>query len=245
MKKSKKKIVFDLGFFNGQDSLNYINKGYKVIAVEANPFLFKKYKKKYLKHIKSKDLIIINRIFSKNPKAVFYYNPYEIFRGSVDKNLATNTKFSPKMYDLKFKKKVIAVKLPLTNLLKLVKEYGSPYYIKFDMDGVEEDLMEDLFKLKKKPKYLSVEFPKDFANYNFKNLKKLKYKKFLFVNQIYNTSNDSYFSFVNSSGDFGHHLKQKFYSFSKAKKIYKIFRKLRDIDQRNLSPGWLDLHVAL
>ena len=120
MTKSKKKIVFDLGFFNGQDSINYINKGYKVIAVEANSFLCKKYKKKYLKHIKSKDLIIINRIFSKNPNAIFYYNPHEIFRGSVDKNLATNTKFSPEMYDLKFKKKVIAVKLPLTNLLKFL-----------------------------------------------------------------------------------------------------------------------------
>lgn len=241
----RKKLIFDLGFFNGQDSLNYIKKGYKVVAIEANPILYKRYKKKLSKYINSKKLILLNKIFSNSrEKDYFYYNPNEIFRGSIKKKLASPIGFSKKMFGINFKKKIIKCQLPCIDLPELVKEYGMPYYIKFDMDGVEETLINGLFELKKKPKYLSVEFDKGHSSYFLKSLKMMKYKKFLFVNQIYNISNDSYFSFINSSGDFGPYLNQKYYSFSKAQKIYKMFRKLRDIDQRNLSPGWLDLHVA-
>lgn len=241
----RKKLIFDLGFFNGQDSLNYIKKGYKVVAVEANPILYRKYKKKLSSYIRSKKLILLNKIFlNSRERDYFYYNPYEIFRGSVKKKLASSKGFSKKMFNISFKKKIIKCQLPCIDLPGLVKEYGMPYYIKFDMDGVEKSLIDGLFELKKKPKYLSVEFDKGHSSYFLKSIKKMKYKKFLFVNQIYNKSNDSYFSFINSSGDFGPHLNQKYYSFSKAQKIYKMFRKLRDIDQRNLSPGWLDLHVA-
>jgi FkbM family methyltransferase len=239
-----KKIVFDLGFFNGQDTLNYIKKGYRVVAVEANPVLYERNKKKFSKYIVSKKLIFLNKIFSKSDNSdYFYYNPYEIFRGSVKKKLASPKGFSKKMFNLNFKKKIVKCKLPTVNLQKLVNEYGTPYYIKFDMDGVEKAFIESLFELTP-PQHLSVEFDKDHSSYFLNSLKKMGYKKFLFVNQIYNTSKDSFFSFVNSSGDFGPYLKQKYYSFSKAKKIYKMYRNLRDIDQRNLSPGWLDLHVT-
>ena len=49
-----KNLVFDLGLFNGNDTLNYIKKGYRVVALEANPILFKKYKRKFKKYQKKK-----------------------------------------------------------------------------------------------------------------------------------------------------------------------------------------------
>ena len=42
------------------------------------------------------------------------------------------------MFNTSFKKRVIKCQLPCIDLPELVKKYGMPYYIKFDMDGVEK-----------------------------------------------------------------------------------------------------------
>jgi len=189
-----KNLIFDLGFFNGEDSLNYIKKGFRVVAVEANPILYEKYKRKFKKYIDSKTLVLINKIFTNSPKdRYFFYNPNELFRGSVKKRLACSVGFSKKMFNIIYPKKIVKCKLSTINLKKLVNEYGTPYYIKFDMDGVEKDFINNFLKLRSFPKHVSVEFDKVHSNSFLKMFKKVGYKKFLFVNQIYNTSNDSFF----------------------------------------------------
>jgi len=56
-----KKLIFDIGMFDGDDTRYYLNKGYKVLAVEANTVLVKRAKEiLFNEHINNGDLTILN-----------------------------------------------------------------------------------------------------------------------------------------------------------------------------------------
>ena len=42
MNSNLKKLIYDIGMFDGADTRYYLNKGYKVLAVEANPIVVKR-----------------------------------------------------------------------------------------------------------------------------------------------------------------------------------------------------------
>ena len=42
MNSNLNKLIFDIGMFDGADTRYYLNKGYKVLAVEANTVLVKR-----------------------------------------------------------------------------------------------------------------------------------------------------------------------------------------------------------
>lgn len=49
--KTNTRIVFDVGMNNGDDSAYYLSKGYRVIAVEANPALVEKARIRFAREI--------------------------------------------------------------------------------------------------------------------------------------------------------------------------------------------------
>ena len=61
MNSNLKKLIFDIGMFDGADTRYYLNKGYKVLAVEANTVLVKRAKEiLFNEHINNGDLTILN-----------------------------------------------------------------------------------------------------------------------------------------------------------------------------------------
>src|ERR1700721_267311 len=71
----EKKLVFDIGMHIGQDSINYLKEGFKVIAVEANPVLTERNAGKFKKYIDDGSLIMLNvGISDKEGVLPFYIN---------------------------------------------------------------------------------------------------------------------------------------------------------------------------
>jgi len=216
-------LIFDLGFHLGCDSKYYISKGYQIIAVEANPNLCSSWNH-------NNNLILLNKAISEtsynNNEVSFFIRKDNLDWSSCNKKLAEQQ--NGKSEECKVK---------TITLIDLIHEYGTPYYIKTDVEGCDLTVAEQLSWLEEKPKYVSFELNKvDYFDI-FYYLKKAGYTKFQLRNQ---ENNDKY-----CSGYFGEYLpKDKWVDFDEALSRYLKFRELRILDRENLSMGWLDIHAS-
>jgi GDP-mannose 4,6-dehydratase len=71
-------LIYDIGMHNGNDTAYYLYKGYRVIAIEANPVLVERAKKRFADEINNNRLTILNVGISDKPgTARFYVNNAE------------------------------------------------------------------------------------------------------------------------------------------------------------------------
>lgn len=222
----KKNIIFDLGFFNGNDTENYLNKGYKVVAVEMNENLYKIGKEKFKKFIDSGDLTLHNNAFSETvgEEIIFYMHEKNLDWSTCDKNKTKFWNCEPT------KHKTVTV-----NLEHLINTNGEPFYIKTDIEGFDYMVLTQLLKMKERPKFLSFELSRLDYWKTFSFLHVCGYKHFQLINQIHNKSH--------SSGEFGDYLPDKWMSFDECLTKYMKYKELKEIDNVNLAIGWIDIHA--
>lgn len=230
-------LIFDLGFYKGEDTAYYLYKGFDVVAVEANPFLYEEGCEKFKKEIEEGKLVLLNNAISDNPFQVNFYIPNDhqdwgtCNKDSIDVNNST------------------IVKVDYITLNELMYTYGNPYYIKVDIEGNDELIVKELvWDDLKVPTYISFEISKSNYFIFFSYLYTCGYKKFQLVNQANNEGKiDGNFTFVKgSSGMFGEFLpKDKWLTFDEALTRYIKYKELKYMDNQELALGWIDLHASL
>ena len=221
-------MIFDLGFHNGNDTEYYLKKGFEVIAVEANPILVINGITKFKEYIDNKKLIIVNKAVCKKIGRVdFHLHPTQLDWSSCDKNLAERDGSNSN-----------PISIRTTTLLYLCKEYGVPYYLKVDIEGQELFVAEELSIINPKPKFVSFETGR--SNYSEIIIKLFiaGYRKFQLRNQL---NNNEY-----TSGDFGKYLPiDKWLNCSEVLFRYGMYAELKNLDDKELALGLLDVHAKL
>lgn len=244
-----KKLIFDIGFHKGEDTKLYLKKGYKVIAVDANPFLIEKGKKIFFQEIASWKLILLNYWITKEGawNLPFHINNTHTEWSSFDP-IAGNrgNKWSS------------VIQVPCMSIENLFEKYGTPYYLKCDIEGndiyVAQWLTKDV-----KPFYLSCELSSDNL---LETLMRKWYTQFKFIDQrnawkswifsplIPSTVYEFYKKLKNyfyrsktylssSSWPFWEESSWKWLNQDEAKKV---FQKIKTHSSRILGP-WIDIHA--
>jgi len=238
-----KPYIFDLGFYNGDDTEYYLKKGYNVLAVEANPELINSAQIRFKKEIKEKKLILINKaIATKTGEEIpFFIHPTKAEGSSCNKQKVTWDGSTPREIKIKT--------ITLHELYKYVKV--APYYIKTDIEENDTILVKQLFENINhiKPKYVSFEISRTHYHIIFCYLYVAGYNQFQLVNQANNEGKIdkkiNYTFLKYSSGFFGEDLpKTKWMPFDDILSNYIKFKDLRIIDNQELALGWLDLHAT-
>ena len=145
MEPNSERIIFDIGSNNGDDIPYYLLKAHKVVAVEANPLLCAHIESRFPNEILSGRLCVQNvALTSSNQEYIDFY---------IHKQHHVLSSLSPQS-DIQDYTKISVKTLSLD---QLVLRYGIPYYIKIDIEGTDEDILESLGHLSLKPSYLSAE----------------------------------------------------------------------------------------
>jgi len=159
-------LFFDFGFFDGRDSLAYLSKGHRVIAVEADPTLAAagNANPALAPFIASGKLQILNYAIALDGAPVgettFYLNKcakgkeWNSFKSKVGcrsctpPNLEDPTKASCK-----------AITVTSTPCSKVFEDHGMPRYLKADMEGAEQSCFNALaaYPVDQRPKLISGE----------------------------------------------------------------------------------------
>ena len=135
------KLVFDIGYNHGEFSIacTHKHRNCKIIALEANPVLVQK--GPVLKNITLLNNLVSNKVGEKIP---FYISPEDgISTASTD--FMKNSRFTKGSKYLNIKSKWGApIDVESTTLDELIKTYGSPDFIKVDVEGYEQEVISGL-----------------------------------------------------------------------------------------------------
>ena len=159
-----KKLVYDIGAHRGDDCYVYLQMGYRVLAVEANPSLVIELKKRFRKEIEMGDMIVLNYAVAEedNQQVDFFINE-DSSKSSASK--VTGNK---------------SIKVDSRRLQTIMSEFGKPYYCKIDIEDGDLTALLSLDFLF--PSYISVEV----SGKSIRDIQQNEHHLFATINRLYN-----------------------------------------------------------
>lgn len=177
-------LIFDVGMNIGDDTSYYLARGFRVVAIDADPRMIEIVKSTFPKEVKSGRLSLLNfAVSDKDNEDVEFYLSENPRLSSLIKSVTS----------LGGACNVGVVRVKTANLCSLMREYGLPYYCKIDVQGYELIVLQTLRELRNPPRFLSVESEcisetvesetatEEQALRILENLRKLGYQKFKLV----------------------------------------------------------------
>lgn len=238
-------LIFDLGLHHGYDTEFYLSKGFKVIALEANPAMIERARKNPIIHkaeVEGRLGIVPMALWHESGRPVsFFVNQIKDDWSSIDKSWAE--KGSHESH------KITVATITLEELFTKV---GVPYYIKCDLEGADGIFSRQLVKQKDLPAFVSAEASEPEIHAHFVSA---GYDRFQIVNQARhghvvapNPAREG--RYVNTtftghmSGLFGLELPaDKWISYDEANEWLTLFRLMAKRDFSNLN-SWIDVHAT-
>ena len=140
-------LIMDIGMNNGRDSLFYLRKGFRVVAVEASPPAVENARINLASFIESGQLVIEPvGLAAQEGEFIFYANLDNDHWSSFNKSWGTRNGT-----------RYLEIPVKCIRPQSLFETYGIPYYLKIDIEGNDIDVICGLSDFPQRPKYLSIE----------------------------------------------------------------------------------------
>ena len=173
------RLIVDVGMSTGEDTEFYLAKGFRVVAIEANPDLVKTVGERLREPVADGRLTIVHAAVSDAPGELEFHISQDAGWSSVDAsragsalNIATRS-----------------IRVPADRLDRILTGHGTPYYIKVDIEGADAVAVRALEHLPESPQYVSFESdllaPEETLEL-LDLLVRLGYRRFKMVNQALN-----------------------------------------------------------
>lgn len=173
-------LIYDVGLHKGEDSAFYLKLGFKVLGIEANPELVQHCQARFRNQIASGQLRIVEGAIAPE-----FEGPAITFYRSSDSVLSTiNKKRAEHSERLGHKSECIVV--PRIDAVDIYRSFGVPYFLKVDVEGADQLILDGLKRQPSRPRYISVESDKvdfDEVEAQLGLLRELGYRKFKAVQQ--------------------------------------------------------------
>jgi len=166
-----RKLIFDVGFHNGDDTAYYLSRGHRVVAIEANPVLAEEGRRKFHAEIESGSLTLVNcGVWHRGRTLLtFFVNETDSGWSSFVKDLGQR---GGKYHE---------IQIECVTTAELFEKYGVPWYLKVDIEGSDKAVVSTLTG-KNAPRYLSCELEHDSPALDL--LSECGYTGFKLVNQV-------------------------------------------------------------
>jgi FkbM family methyltransferase len=145
--------IFDVGLHKGEDAEFYLKKGFRVVGVEANPELCRSTSERLKGYVDSGQLTIVNRaIADKSGSIEFYTNDISEW-GTVSPDWAhRNERLGHPPLQ--------RITVEAVTLAELVQQFGTPHFVKIDIEGMDLPALRSLTGTSERPRYVSIESEK-------------------------------------------------------------------------------------
>jgi len=167
-------LIYDVGMHQGKDTEFYLRKGFRVVAIEANPELAQVVRNRLSAEVESGRLTILELAITDRV-------------GLADFFVATEEDFLSSLFEESLPpwsaRKRIQVKCETFDTI--LREHGIPYYLKIDIEGADISCIRKLRDAQTKPQYVSFECSTNGFESAFEGLAELYtmgYRRFKLVN---------------------------------------------------------------
>jgi len=142
-------LVYDIGMHEGEDSKFYLLKGFRVVAVEADPLLCEIAADRLREFTETGQLIIVNRAIAAEPGQIVFYRSALSGWGTVDRNQNADNEARGVGSE--------PVTVEGVTLAELVGQHGEPWYMKIDIESMDRTAVQSLGTIALRPRYISME----------------------------------------------------------------------------------------
>jgi FkbM family methyltransferase len=172
-------LVFDVGFHKGEDTDFYLKKGFRVVAVEANPLLHAAGMDRFRRETASGQLTLLNVAIAEADGPIrFFINKRATEWGT------TSAEFAARNVELGAPSEEITV--PGMRFERILGDFGVPYYLKIDIEGADLLCLRGLLQFRTRPSHVSLESNKTSwqgLRAELQELRGLGYRRFKVVSQ--------------------------------------------------------------
>lgn len=142
--------VYDIGANNGDDSAFSLAKGFRVVAIEADPVLCAKLRERFADEIESGDCVVENLGVSDSEGLLeFYVNDFSEWSSFVKDGKATSELGHS------------CIQVRTEPLSRITRRHGAARYLKIDIEGFERQALLTLRPSLPMPQFLSFEVNND------------------------------------------------------------------------------------
>ena len=139
-------LIYDVGLSTGQDTEFYLKKGFRVVGIEANQALVDECRARFSDAADAGRLTLLTLgIGSKPGQFTFYINKTHSEWSSLIESIGTRGG--------EFSTDVVEV----VTLDTILQTHGVPYYLKIDIEGMDNAAVQAAGRLADRPQYISVE----------------------------------------------------------------------------------------
>lgn len=141
-----KSLIYDVGMNNGDDTAYYLASGFQVVAIEADPLLVEQTSRRFEKEIAMGDLTMLNVGVSDRDGSF----PFWICESNPEWSSFNLAAIEDKGVDFR------QVMVSCRSFRSILEEFGTPFYLKLDIEGNEIYCLRDLIA-SDLPEYVSFE----------------------------------------------------------------------------------------
>lgn len=147
-------LVFDIGMHRGNDSAFYLALGYRVVGIEADPDLAAFARERFAREIvEGRMTVVEGAIAGTDSETVTFFQRDSLHglggMGSIE--------FRPSIPGFDAVPVTGEVEVPVVDLSDCLERFGTPCYMKVDIEGAERFCLDSLATRANLPGYLSVE----------------------------------------------------------------------------------------
>lgn len=164
-------LIFDIGMYDGTDTAYYLESGFSVVAIEANPALATSARTRFSSHVDSGKLTIVNAALSERTGDILELSIPTSDLGSTS---AIPEKLSTRSIAASFKIETIG-------LSDLFSRFGLPCFLKADIEGLDRHCVLPLTP-ESRPEFLSFEAGPDHPEL-IDHLEAIGFRRFRAINQ--------------------------------------------------------------
>jgi FkbM family methyltransferase len=166
-------LIYDFGMHSGSDTEFYLAKGFRVVAIEANPQIAERNATRFAEEINDGRLILLNLgVAEENGLLLFHVSLVNSEQSSFDKDMAL--RLGP----------VESCEIKTVNPAHIWPSFGVPYYAKIDIEGFDGTVIDSIGDLAEKPAYVSFESGFDDWPDRVATLSRAGYSSFKVVDQM-------------------------------------------------------------
>src|ERR1044072_1845552 len=138
-------LVYDIGMHDGADTKYYLHKGYKVLAIDANPAFIRSAGEEFKEYIDNGTLTLLNIAIADSDGPLTFSISSDSHFSSVNKTMAARGGITEE------------ITVTAKKLSTVFEEYGIPLYCKIDIEGYDAFALRTIDKSKGLPQYISAE----------------------------------------------------------------------------------------
>ena len=157
--------------YDGSDTQYYLDSGYRVVAVEANPHLIRRARERFRTAIDAQRLVCVHAAIT--PRG----EPAQLTLSADD--LGSSSTLERWVAD---KQPAGSVSVPGTTIQALFARYGIPHYLKVDIEGADRWCVLALTS-EQHPRYLSFEVRSDFEEL-LHHAESVGFRRYKIINQL-------------------------------------------------------------